>query len=709
MKKPNKKGGSKMNILYIQKQLQPSRLSKLNYFVSIKKNLDEEIVSKLRQHIIYDNTFEEILLEITYMIKDETNTELNRLHNEFIKFLDDYNKINVDDTEIIIDNDVMTNLVLKITEYIKAEKRYASGDVEQQLIKLEETIDKYDLDDVPLGKNFIDAVSKLLESSNVNPVATLPNTSNTNPVATLPNMSNTNTVATLPNTSNANPVFNKPTTVTNTTKNNTIERNQLKKQYRIAKKYLERIKDTNLLNVYKNAKRAALEKKKLNGTNKKKLNATIESIITSNASIQRYKTDIEDALDTLEKTYNNYSKLYMNTSIDSDAADYLRDERKYIDEQKAIFKKEFEKEIYIPTSNTLPVTQKSNEEKIDNAIKNAEVVVKDAKDIESNTNTVLNANQIAKRVTNEESSQIALDIMLQLNKLAGSSTITSFQFNVFKTTFNNVKKEYEMKKEKMLKVDIDNIDNEIKRINKKIEKIEKLFKQKRNEAKTKKIANEAKRKVNEEEAKRKVNEEAKRVANEAEAKRKVNEEKIKANEERVKAEENARLKAERKAKYPLNKFRTFMSQYTPQKYENLNNNNKPTYKQALDNLKRLKKIKENKTILNENKFTPDNMIKRYEKSYKIYEDVLARQKQAELNYIQRKNPDLVTESKTESKKIRIGLPPVKRNTLPPPILITPPKPPPKAFKKTYAQGHQTQKQNRTVQGGKRYAKTIKKK
>ena len=71
----------------------------------------------------------------------------------------------------------------------------------------------------------------------------------------------------------------------------------------------------------------------------------------------------------------------------------------------------------------------------------------------------------------------------------------------------------------------------------------------------------------------------------------------------------------------------------------MNNKNKPLSNETLKYKSRLNKIIKNKTISNENRFTPDNMIERYEKPYKIYKDVLAlaaRQRQAKLNNNQRK-------------------------------------------------------------------------
>ena len=104
---------------------------------------------------------------------------------------------------------------------------------------------------------------------------------------------------------------------------------------------------------------------------------------------------------------------------------------------------------------------------------------------------------------------------------------------------------------------------------------------------------------------------------------------IKAEKEAiVNLEENV-IKAERKSKYPLNKFSTFISQYTPKKYAPSKNKNKPTVTQVLSNIQRLKKLKESKKILNKNKFTPDDMIKRYENSYRMYEDELARKAEEE--------------------------------------------------------------------------------
>ena len=216
----------------------------------------------------------------------------------------------------------------------------------------------------------------------------------------------------------------------------------------------------------------------------------------------------------LEKTYDNYSKLYANTTIESEDAEYLDTERKYIDEQKAIFKKEFEKEIYIPSSNTLPINPKSNEEKMKNAIKNAEVVVKDAKEIEGNTNTVLNANKFADTIKAELNT-----IVFPVGGIAGPA------FKDLISRFNTIKNKYEGQMRYLLQTDTDIIDVKIQEIDNKIQTIKEKFKQKRK-------ANEAKA-------------EEKRLSNEKEKNRKEAEEKaIKEAEEIVKKKDERRKNLE---------------------------------------------------------------------------------------------------------------------------------------------------------------------
>ena len=531
-------------------------------------------------------------------------------------------------------------------------------------------------------------------------------------------------------------------------------------EYNESKNALEMALNEPLLQAAKDKKNELLKQiqSASNNTKRKIHNEIIDLDIEY---IQKYKEKVTNALNELKEKYEKYKELYKNVSNENRSKIghnvNFEDEQLYIDAIEedltdTVYTKYEGVKVNIPKNMNNSIKKAENAAKIERTIKNVNVNVKvsNLNKIEEENNAKAKAieeaekreKEVKKREEEEaekrkeeeaekrkreqeetkkrsKSSQLTTEIMLVLTPLSQRMKIliakkNTLDFNDFTTiyktslsNFNKIKNRYNFVEKDLIKEHVDTIKPEIDKIDKNILRIEEIIKQKELNTETKRLANEAKRKANNDEAKRKVNEE--------EAKRKANEEKTKANEEerrkvnkaRINVEEKARLKAERKAKYPLKKFREFVSQYTPKKYAILNNKNKPKYTQALKNLERLTKITK-ETIPNENKYTPDNMIERYEKSYKIYEDVLARQKQAELNNIQRRNPALA--KATESEKRRIGLPPVSI-TLPPPIpLITPPKPPPKAFGRTYAQVHPTQKKNRTVTGGKkRYAKTIKKK
>ena len=529
------------------------------------------------------------------------------------------------------------------------------------------------------------------------------------------------------------------------------------REYNESKNALEMALNEPLLQAAKDKKNELLKQiqSASNNTKRKIHNEIIDLDIEY---IQKYKEKVTNELNELKEKYEKYKELYKNVSNENRSKIghnvNFEDEQLYIDAIEedltdTVYTKYEGVKINIPKNMNNSIKKAENAAKMERAINN-NVKVSNLNKIEEENNAKATAIEEAekrekeakkreeeaekrkeeeeekrKREQEEEekrnkSSQLTTEIMLVLTPLSQRMKIlitkkNTLDFNIFTNIYNTslsnfdkIKNRYNFVEKDLIKEHVDTIKPEIDKIDKNILRIEEIIKQKELNTETKRLANEAKRKANNNEAKRKVNEE--------EAKRKANEEKNKANEEekrkvneaRINVEEKARLKAERKAKYPLKKFREFVSQYTPKKYAILNNKNKPKYTQALKNLERLTKITK-ETIPNENKYTPDNMIERYEKSYKIYEDVLARQKQAELNNIQRRNPALA--KATESEKRRIGLPPVNRIKLPPPIpLITPPKPPPKAFGRTYAQVHPTQKKNRTVTGGKkRYAKTIKKK